>query len=103
MTAFVVTLIVGLGTYLTRASFILTLADRTLPPVLLKAMRNVGPAVLSALVASLVVGTEGVAGLEVSPETVALAVAGIVAWRTKNVVITLVVGMVAIWILQALW
>ena len=103
MTALVVTVLVGVGTYLTRASFILTLADRTLPPVLLRAMRNVGPAVLSALVASLVVGTEGLSALEISPETVALAIAGVVAWRTRNVVATLVAGMVAIWILQAIW
>ena len=94
--------VVGLGTYLTRASFILLLAGRELPPVLQRAVRNVGPAVLAALVASLLVGSDGIAGLAPSVELVALIASGLVAWRTKNVIAALGVGMVALWIGSAL-
>ena len=34
---------------------------------------------------------------------VAGAVAGVVAWRTKNVVLTTVTGLSALWILEALF
>lgn len=103
MTALLATLIVGVGTYFSRASFILTLADRDLPLFVKRAMRNVGPAVLAALVASLLVGDEGLAGLAPSPETISLLIAGGVAWKTRNVVTTLAAGMIAIWILNATW
>lgn len=103
MTALLATVIVGVGTYLSRASFILTLADRDLPLFLKRAMRNVGPAVLAALVASLLVGDEGLSGLAPSPETVSLVIAGGVAWKTRNVVATLVAGMISIWTLNAIW
>ena len=45
-----VIVLAGIGSYLFRSVFILALADRTPPPVVSKALRNVGPAVLSALV-----------------------------------------------------
>jgi branched-subunit amino acid transport protein len=95
-------LVVGLGTYATRASFIITLADRPLPPLLQRAVRNVGPAVLSALVASLLVGEEGITGLAPSVELAALAAGGLVAWRWKNIVLGLTAGMAVLWIGLAL-
>lgn len=98
MTDLVAVVVVGLGTYATRASFIILLADRTLPPVLQRAVRNVGPAVLSALVASLLVGEEGITGLIPSVELASLASASVVAWRWKNVIAGLAVGMVVLWI-----
>jgi branched-subunit amino acid transport protein len=93
-------IVVGVGTYLTRASFIVALADRDLPVFLVRAMRNVAPAVLAALVASLLVGDRGVAGLAQPAEVVALSTAGLVAYRTKNVPVTLVTGMVVLWLMR---
>lgn len=89
---------VGIGTYATRASFIIVLAERGLPPLLQRAVRNVGPAVLAALVASLLVGERGLAGLAPSVELVSLMAGGVVAWRLKNVIAGLVIGMVVLWI-----
>lgn len=102
MTDVLAVLVVGLGTYATRASFIILLADRTLPPLLQRAVRNVGPAVLSALVASLLVGEQGITGLTPSVELTSLAAASLVAWRWKNVIAGLVVGMAVLWIGLAL-
>lgn len=90
--------VVGLGTYATRASFIILLANRDLPPLLQRAVRNVGPAVLAALVASLLVGEEGITGLAPSVELASLIAASLVAWKTRNVIAGLVVGMAALWI-----
>lgn len=91
-------IVVGVGTYATRSSFILLLANRTLPPLLQRAVRNVGPAVLAALVATLLVGERGVAGLAPSIELLALTLACLASWRTKSVIPGLVVGMAALWI-----
>lgn len=102
MTDLVAVVVVGVGTYATRASFIILLADRTLPPLLQRAVRNVGPAVLAALVASLLVGEEGITGLAPSVELASLAAASLVAWRRKNVIAGLAMGMAVLWIGLAL-
>jgi branched-subunit amino acid transport protein len=102
MTAFWATLIVGVGTYATRASFVVGLAKRDLPAPVTRALRNVGPAVLASLVGSLLVGDTGLGGLAPSREMAALALAGLVAWRSRNVIWTLLTGMCAIWIFNAL-
>ena len=103
MSAWIAAVLVGLGTYLSRASFIVTLADRDLPPVAIRAMRNVGPAVLSALLASIVVGDRGLPGLWQPLELTALAVAALVAVRTRNLTFVLISGMVAFWTLQLIF
>jgi branched-subunit amino acid transport protein len=43
----------GVGTYLARGLFILVVGDRPLSPEVERALRNIGPAVLAALTASL--------------------------------------------------
>ena len=103
MRGLVPTLFVGLGTYLSRASFILLLGNRAVPERVEKALRNVGPAVLAGLVASLLVGGDGFSGLRPSPELVALVAATLIAWRTRNMTWTLVSGMAIVWVLGAVW
>lgn len=89
--------LVGLITYVMRAGLILALADAELPPWLLRALRYVAPAVLGALTVTLVADPDA-ANRGVSwPEVVGLLVAGPVAWKTKNLAVTLVVGMTAFW------
>lgn len=91
-------LAVGLITYASRAGLIVMLADRTLPVPLQRALRYVGPAVLSALVVNLVAGGEGAGGIE--PEEVAALAAGcLVAVRTRNLIASLAAGMVVLWVL----
>lgn len=103
MTPLLVVVLVGAGTYFSRSVFIVALAQRTLPEGFERAMRNVGPAVLAALVAALLVGSDGVSALAPSPETGALVVAGLVAMWRKNVMLVLAVGMMTFWILGALF
>lgn len=99
MTAFVATLVVGIGTYVTRALFILALAKRTIPDSVLLALQFVAPAVLASLIVDLLVNGDSVVAPGV-PEVIALAAGGFVAYRTKNHILTLVVGMTVFWMLR---
>jgi len=93
-------LTVGLITYMSRAGLIVFLADRPLPTNITRALRYVGPAVLSALTVNLVAGGQGVDGVEVE-EVAAIAVAITVAAVTRNLIAALAAGMVTMWLL--LW
>ena len=88
-----VIVISGIGTYAMRASF-LAFAHRmaTVPPALSRLLRQIPPAALAALVLPALVRPEGRLDL-LQPRLLAGAVAALVAWRTRNVGVTLVVGM----------
>ncbi|MDJ0771784.1 MAG: AzlD domain-containing protein [Ilumatobacter sp.] len=92
---------VAVMTYVMRAIGILALAGRRLPLVVERALRNVGPAVLAALTVSLAAGGEGGPDLELA-EAASLIVAGGVAWWRRNIIWTLLAGMVTLWVLTAL-
>ena len=92
--------VVGIGSYAFRSVFILALADRTPPPLVSKALRNVGPAVLSALVATDLWGPN--ASAVGTPELAGVVAAGLAAWRTRNLIVSVVVGMAVRWVLMAL-
>lgn len=98
LAAITAVLTVGLLTYASRAGLIVALADRSLPAELLRALRFVGPAVLSALVVSLLAEGEGVPGIDLE-EVAAIVAGGVVAWRTRNLIASLVVGMAVLWLL----
>lgn len=95
-------LVVGLITYGSRAGLILFLAERPLPQDLVRALRYVGPAVLSALTVNLVAGGEGAAGVEVA-EVAAVSVGVIVAILKRNLIASLVAGMLTLWVLLLLF
>ena len=99
MTAFVATLVVGIGTYITRAVFILALAKRRIPDGVLLALQFVAPAVLASLIVDLLINGDGGVALGV-PEVIALLVGGFVAFKTRNHILTLIVGMTVFWVLR---
>ena len=101
MTAFIATVIVGIGTYLSRAVFILALAKRRIPDTVLVMLQFVAPAVLGALVIALLIDSDGSVALGI-PEVSALAVGAFVTYKTRNHILTLVVGMAVYWVLRAL-
>jgi branched-subunit amino acid transport protein len=91
----------GLLTFATRLSFVLLLARVQVPPLLVRALRFVPPAVLSAIVASEILVRDGAPDLApANPRLLAGAAAALVAWRTRNVLLTIAVGMAALWVLQ---
>lgn len=102
MTALLVFVVAGIGTYAARSAFVLALGDRTLPPLLERALRNVGPAVLAALTASLLV-SDGVGAFVTDLPKVASAVVAVyVAWRTRHFLWTFGAGLAVLWMLQAI-
>ena len=101
MTVWIVFIIGGVGTYLTRASFIALGSQVELPPWCRRALKFVAPAVFAAIVVPPVLGDDGLRGL-VTPDArvLAAALAAAVAYKTKNITSVLVIGMVALWALQ---
>lgn len=97
-----VIVISGAGTYAMRASF-LGVAHRiaTVPPALARVLRQIPPAALAAIVLPALVRPEGHLDL-LQPRLAAGVLAALVAWRTRNVGLTLVVGMGALVGLQHL-
>jgi branched-subunit amino acid transport protein len=91
---------VGMITYASRAGLIIFLADRPLPANITRALRYVGPAVLSALTVNLLAGGQGIDGVEFV-EVAAVGVAIAVAALARNLIAALAAGMITLWLL--LW
>lgn len=100
--AWLAIVLAGVGTYLLRASF-LVFAHRLvdLPPLVTRVLRQIPPAVLAALVLPALVRPEGTLDLW-QPQLLAGAVAAVVSWRTRNIALTLVVGMTLLVALEQL-
>ena len=99
-TAALIVVSVGATTYAMRAGLILLLAEGRLPVVVERALRNVAPAVMAALVVNLLAG--GGSGAEIEAAEVAAVVSAMgVAWWRRSLVQALVVGMVVLWIVVA--
>jgi len=81
-------LTVAASTYLFRSGVILFVGDRPLPRQVERALQNVAPAVLSALVVTLVAG-DAVLGL---------GSAGAAGRLSKNLLVALTVGMTVFWL-----
>jgi branched-subunit amino acid transport protein len=95
-------IIVGVLTLGIRLSFIVFMGKTRISPMVQQALRFVPVAVLSALIAPALFLSRG--SLDLSFANIRL-IAGIlailVAWRTKNTLLTIVVGMACLLILQA--
>jgi len=99
----VMVIIIGIGTYALRLSFIGLLGTRPMPIWAQRPLRFVAPSVLAALVVPAVVLAEGSVDITPlgNPRFLAAAAAALVAWRLKNVAGVIFVGMGLLWVLQA--
>jgi branched-subunit amino acid transport protein len=99
-TAWLTIVLASLGTFVLRALFF-AFAGRLvdLPPLTQRVLRQIPPAVLAALVVPALVRPDGHLDLW-QPELLAGVVAAFVSWRTRNVGLTLVVGMVVLTAVQ---
>jgi branched-subunit amino acid transport protein len=89
----------GIATYLTRLSFIALAHRGTAPAWITRPLRLVPAAVLSALILPSVLAPQGMLQLwPLSPRTLAGMAAVLVAWKTRSVLLTLVVGMSVLWL-----
>jgi branched-subunit amino acid transport protein len=101
MTLWLTFLGMGLVTYAIRLSFILLLERVEIPARVRQALRFVPLAVLSAIIFPELLRPKGVFDLSLgNVRLLAGALAALVAWRTKNVVVAIAAGMAALWVLQ---
>jgi len=97
-------LVIGLGSYLARLSFVALVGTSEIPEWARTPLRYVAPAVLAALVAPAVMMVDGTISLApaTNPRFLAAVVAGLVAWRFRDVIAVIVTGMGTLWIIEAL-
>lgn len=90
-----------LVTFLPRLS-VMGLMRREMPPSVARALRYVPPAALSAIIFPALFMPDGALDLSLGNERLlAGLVAVLVAWRSKNTLLTIAAGMVLLWGLQA--
>ena len=91
------------GTFALRFSFIYLFGKVEMPDWLRDALKFVPASVLAALVFPALVYSDGALDISLNNIRLLAGIGGaLVAWRTKNVLWTILVGMVLFWILQAL-
>jgi branched-subunit amino acid transport protein len=102
MNIWLVFLLGGLLTFGMRFVFIYLLGRFEVPETMRRALRFVPPAVLSAIVfPELMIRSSGQIDLSLANfRLLAGIVAVLVAWRTKNTLLTILAGMVALLLLQ---
>jgi branched-subunit amino acid transport protein len=97
-----VLVVAGVVTFATRLSFIALLGRLEMPRVVGRALRFVPPAVLSAIIVPELVVRDGAPVFSVeNARLLAGVVAAAIAWRTRNVLLTIASGMASLWIIQA--
>ncbi len=98
----VVIVVVGTLNYLSRLSFIAVFAKVEMPRLVARALRFVPAAMLMAIVVpSVVFSAPGALAFSyTNPKLVAAVAAAAVAWRTRNGMATMGVGMLTLWLAQ---
>ena len=103
MTLWLTIIAIGLITFGLRFSFIYLLGQRAVPLWAQRFLSFVPIAVFSALILPGLVLPAGSVFLSIhNTRLLAALIAIVVAWRTRNVLLTIAVGMAAFWLLQAL-
>ncbi len=101
MNIWIIMISLGLLTFGTRLSFILLMERINLPRNFQRALRFVPIAVLSAIIApELGYSNNALAISLTNPRLLAGLIATVVAYKTKNVVITILAGMSVFWLLK---
>jgi branched-subunit amino acid transport protein len=89
-------------TFLIRYPVLALLGKISMPDPVLRALRYIPTAVLTAIIVPAVLLPEGQIKIGSNAFLLAAIVAVLVAWRTKNMLLTIVIGMASLWILRAL-
>jgi len=101
MSLWAVMLAAGAATFAIRLSFIGSAGRFDASPWFARALRFVPAAALSALVWPDLVVIDGAFALA-QPRLVAGLIAAGIAWRTRNILLTIGCGMLALWLMQSL-
>jgi len=93
----------GVGTFLTRLSFLALVRSDKVSEPLRRILRLVPAAVLAAIVlpaALPLAADQSLTGGFDWPRPVAILVASLAAWRTRNMFVTIAAGMAALWLIR---
>lgn len=94
----------GILTYATRLSFIFLLGRLEMPDWLKRSLRFVPPAVLSAIFVPELIFHAGKIDISLTNYRLLAGILAIlIAWRTRNTLLTIVFGMVALLAIQSLF
>jgi branched-subunit amino acid transport protein len=94
----------GIVTFLIRLSFIIAWGKFEMPQILRRSLRYVPPAVLSAIILPELLRPNN-APIDFSlgnARWVAALAAALIAWRTRNALLTIGAGMIVFWVLQVM-
>lgn len=95
-------IVLAAGTFMLRFSFIYLFGKIDMPDWLRRALRFVPASVLAALVFPALTYHAGTLDLSLGNIRLLAGLGGaLVAWKTKNVLWTIAVGMILFWVLQA--
>lgn len=102
MSFWVTIVMVGVVTFVTRLSFILLFGRFSVPPGLQRALRFVPPAALTAIIVPELLAPGGTVDISWGNfRLIAGVLAIFVAWRSKNIFLTILIGMAVLLLLQA--
>lgn len=102
MTAWIVILAIGLGSYALRAVMFVLVADRSVPARVDDALALVGPAAVAALIATMTLTNAGQVDALPAAELAAIVAGFLATRRTGNVMHAFTVGLPVLWVLTAL-
>lgn len=103
LTLWLAILLGGLGTYLTRLSFIVLIPQDRLPEAVRRGLRFIPTAVLSAIVLPELVIHQGELDLSLGNDRLLAGLAAaLVAWRLRSAWLTIGAGMLALLVLSRL-
>lgn len=89
------------ATFLVRYPVLALLGKVSMPDPMLRALRYVPAAVLTAIIVPEVLLADGRLKIIDNGYLIASVVAALVSWRTKSLLLTIVVGMAALWLWYA--
>ena len=102
MKLWIVIVSVGVLNYLSRLSFIAFFANRSMPPLMARALKFVPAAMLTALIVPMIVAAPSAsAAVQLDARVPAAIVAAIVAYTVRGTIPTLVAGMATLWGVRA--
>lgn len=97
-------LAIGLGTFTLRFLFIYLFGKIEMPEWLRRALRFVPAAALAALVFPALTHPAGQLDVSLNNFRLIAGLGGaVVAWRSKNVLLTILIGMALLWLLEAVF
>ena len=103
MNIWLIIIITGVITYGIRLSFIILFKHKDIPPTLQRWLKYVPPAVFAAIIFPEIFVYNGSVDISPgNPRLVAGLIAALVAWRTKNVLLTILIGMATLLLVQVI-